>query len=622
MLGLFFMFSRSYTLKFLCLFGTSALSVAGFVFCGPEEAIMLIKHGGYWLMLLAFCLLLCQLAGLVRAASKCDFIRGNWRHWRGPVLFVLAVAGLLLGMNPKEFKVTMDEPVLAATALQMHQQKQVMTAARAYEVNGSFVLLGGYVDKRPYFYPFLVSLLHDLTGYRSLQGVVLNACLTPLFLTLLFVAGRLIWQEWGGYLAVGLFATVPLLAMNANGAGFDLLNLVMILGTALAAYWYLRQPDARRMNVLILMGVLLAQSRYESVLYVVAIALVVAFAWFRQKEIRLTKVAVIAPLLLISFPLQRSIMNAYEGLWQLDHQAGGAGTPFSLAFVLPNLRHAGEYFFAMSRDQPNSWLLSVLFLAALLAGFYLILKRRVRLNSGHAGVFVCLVFAAVVVGNFFLLMAYHWGQLDDIIATRLVLPLLLFQVAVVVVVLGAFRKYHYAGPVFMALVALFFVSVTRPLCARSDFLMRSLAHGEVSWLQERVQAYRNQSVLFITDRHLIPLVEQVSGLPIKDAIAGKRLLDLHQQLRTFGDILIVYLHVAGPAAAEASPEHIIAVGVEADLNKAFEMEMIEETKLNNEVTIRLARLKRVRIDAADRFVLDVDGHNTAAAAKAFSKTLP
>ena len=58
--------------------------------------------------------------------------------------------------------------------------------------------------------------------------------------------------------------------MNANSGGFDLLNLVMLLGTALAAYSYLRAPNAQRMNTLILMGILLAQSRYESVLYVLA----------------------------------------------------------------------------------------------------------------------------------------------------------------------------------------------------------------------------------------------------------------------------------------------------------------------------------------------------------------
>ena len=70
---------------------------------------------------------------------------------------------------------------LAATALQMHQEKEILTPARGYEISGFFYLLGGYVDKRPYLFAFCTSLLHDLTGYRPFQTVILNTLLTPVF---------------------------------------------------------------------------------------------------------------------------------------------------------------------------------------------------------------------------------------------------------------------------------------------------------------------------------------------------------------------------------------------------------------------------------------------------------
>ena len=203
--------------------------------------------------------------------------------------------------------------------------------------------------------------------------------------------------------------------MNANSGGFDLLNLVMLLGTALAAYSYLRAPNAQRMNTLILMGILLAQSRYESVLYVLAVSLVVGSIWLRKREIELTWVAIIAPLLLISFPLQRSIMNANDGFWQLEE---GMGSPFSLNFIAGNLRSALSYFFANNLDQPNSLLVSVLFILSMVILPFLLLKRRFSLRLKHAGTMVYLVFAVVVVANFTLFLAYYWGQMDDIQATR------------------------------------------------------------------------------------------------------------------------------------------------------------------------------------------------------------
>ena len=608
--------------QLLLLVGSVLLACClGFWAFDSAAAIQLLKHGGYWLSLLTFLLLLLN---LYQRMSACSL--GAWwqrKQWRLPAGYLLICTALLLTMQPSGYKIVMDEPVLAATALQMHLEKEVMTVTRAYEVNGVFSLLGGYVDKRPYFFPLLASLLHDLTGYRALQAVVLNGLLTPLFLSLLFVVGRLLWRNWGGYIAVALFMTVPLLAMNVDGAGFELLNLVMILGTALAANTYLQGPCPRRMNPLILMGLLLAQTRYESVLYVLAVGVVIGVVWLRQRAIELTWTAVAAPLLLISFPLQQVIFDDYEGLWQLDHH--GVDRPFSMAFVLSNLSRAGRYFFAINRHQPNSLLLSLLFVATLAGLVYLIVRRRLRLDFSGSGALALLAFAGVVLTNFGILMAYHWGQLDDITATRLVLPFLLLQVVAVVFFLSLFQRFKSTGVACFALICVFFISVTRPLCARSDFLISSIVPQEVNWLQAQARARHGQSVLFISNRHLVPLVEQVSALTVRDAIRGKASLDLHQRLGTFSEVLIVYISPFG-VGADMSPELAKLAQMEVALNKAFEMTTLEEEKLDDRAAIRLARLTRVRIDDSERLEVDLgpgrrafnDGH----AYREFSKSLP
>jgi hypothetical protein len=592
----------------------------GFAAFDSAIAILLIKHGGYWLLLLTWLLLLVNLyqrTQTIEAPLRC--LR---KLWSLPAGYVLVCSVLLLTMQPSGYKITMDEPVLAATSLQMHMEREVMTAARAYEVNGVFSLLGGYVDKRPYFFPFLASLLHDLTGYRALQGVLLNGLLTPLFLSLLFIAGRLIWRDWGGYLLIGLFMTVPLLAMNVNGAGFELLNLVMILGTSLAAYSYLQCPAPRKMDTLILMGLLLAQTRYESVLYVLAVGCVIAVVWMRRKEIEFTWIGITAPLLLISFPLQQIIFDDYESLWQLDHN--DVDRPFSLDFVFSNLWRAGRYFFAMNRHQPNSLLLSFLFVAACAGFVYAFARRRVRLDFSRNEAVICYTFGFVIFANFSILMAYHWGQIDDIVATRLVLPFLLFQAVAVVFFLSLFQKCKHCGCLFFSVVLIFFISVTRPLCARSDFLMWGTTQAEVLWLQEKARLRQGQSVLFITNRHLVPIAEQVSAAPIHDALSGKAQLDLHQRLKTFSEVLIVYV---SPFSEGQHKNYNLgdAAQIEAALNAAFEMETLEEEKLNDGACIRLARLKRVHLDDSERLELNVEEQTAlrnGSAYREFSKSLP
>lgn len=53
-----------------------------------------------------------------------------------------------------------------------------------------------YIDKRPLLYPFLVSLAHDLTGYRVLNAFLVNVALHPLLLGLAWWLARRLAAGW------------------------------------------------------------------------------------------------------------------------------------------------------------------------------------------------------------------------------------------------------------------------------------------------------------------------------------------------------------------------------------------------------------------------------------------
>ena len=168
----------------------------GYFCVEATQAIQLIKLGGYWLMLLSVALLVLSFFHLL-AQGQLHRLKCARMCWP-PMLWIGFATLVLISLQPSGYKIVMDEPVLAATSLQMHLEREVLTVSRAYEIGGVFTSLGGYVDKRPYFYPFLLSLLHDFTGYRALQGLVLNALLTPVLLTLIYLIGRFFQPKFGG----------------------------------------------------------------------------------------------------------------------------------------------------------------------------------------------------------------------------------------------------------------------------------------------------------------------------------------------------------------------------------------------------------------------------------------
>lgn len=593
----------------------------GYFAVGSAGAVQLIKSGGYWLMLLSVVLLIISLFQLatVHYKKRSQPFRICWP----PVLFIALSTVVLLCMQPSGYKIVMDEPVLAATSLQMHLEREVLTVSRAYEIGGVFTPLGGYVDKRPYFYPFILSLLHDFTGYRALQGLVMNGILTPILLGLIFIVGRHFERRLGGYLAVLLFLGVPLLAMNVNGAGFELLNLVMILGTALAGVAYLKDTTPLKLNIFILMAVLLAQTRYESALYVLPVALLIGYQFIRTREIRLTRTALLAPLFLIPIPLQQLIFRDYGDLWQLDHN--GLEHPFALDYMPSNLLHALAYFFGGFGDQPSSLLLSVLFIVAILLSLLGLVMRRIRLTPLDADALVFIGFGAAVLANFSILMAYHWGQIDDIVATRLVLPFLMFQVFFILWLLRAVAADRILSQICLAMAVLYFGLVTRPLCARDDFLQWSRPLSEVSWLQAQARSHLGDSVLFVSNRHLAVLAEQVAAITIGDAIRGKAGLDLHQRLKTFSRVYMVYLNPLGSSDA-FTEEQIAAQAVIADLEANFALRPVESEKLDDHFAIQLAELDFVRIAPEARLSIDerlIRGTRLSESAlDQFSKTLP
>ncbi|MGJ3243111.1 MAG: hypothetical protein ACFE0O_09180 [Opitutales bacterium] len=584
----------------LILVSLVALSL-GFGPWPPAVARTIVKYAGYPSILLALIGALVFGWRVWRAAQREPWGRLVARAWPEGVLVLVCSLFVWISQDAL-FRVTMDEPVLASTALSMHLDKTSMTASRGFTLNGDFHILGGYLDKRPLTWPFLVSLAHDLTGYRVTQPFWINAVLVPLFLGLLARVGWLLGGgRPGAWFAVLLMTGFPLFAFQANSGGAELLNLTLLLAVGLLAMRFVRQPDDAGMGLLVFAALLLAQVRYESVVYILPVGMAVVLGWIQARRIILPRALLLVPLLLVCVPLQNKVFRAYPEFWQYDNPELGA---FSLDYLGTNLAAAWRFFSNWGVAQPNAPWLPFLLLVGLLLGRVFnatagghgndepsarVAGRRVRHSmeppalrpaiatrgSTRQGLFkhvrtlfpgrrtlfaesqspsgntegryvawTALAFMAMACVPFGLMLVYHWGDLDDIVATRIAWPflalLILATVRVWRPVLQSAHLFRPWVPAALAVVCLW--GYTRPVLAQTHFLERAYQAREIAVASAWIEANTDRDALVALPFHLVGLLHQRSSITPGDLQESGVDIAYHLRLRTFSDIIAILPH--------------------------------------------------------------------------------
>lgn len=571
--------------------GAVAAIVVGFKLVTPAQAERLIVRGGYFYILGVFALWL-YFSSRVLATR-----REIWTGWlRRPGLVGLALAaaaGFALWSDIFAHKVLFDEYVLQGTAWHMHATKEIGAPIRAYDFAGTWLALDAFLDKRPYFFAFVVSLVHDFTGFRVENVYVVNTVLAALTLGLTYwLAQRLTQRTGPACLAVALLATLPLFGQNATGAGMEMHNLAMITVGMVCAVLYLDRPNADRLCLLVLAGALLAQCRYESALFVVPIGVVAALGWWRSGRIMLPWLVCLAPLLLVPYAWLDRFVQSKPILWQLRE---GETTRFALSYVANNLDGARRFFLSMAPEQPNSLWLTLTGVAAIGAVVFSMVRwlRRPAIErpAWTAAQWVVALFGLVIAGNLALLMFYYWSRLDEPIASRFSLPLYLTLALLVGWAAHMLdRRWPATRMVAVGLAVWTLVLGSRAYSHRFYTEHNQVMH-ELNWELDQISARRGP-VLLITSKATMPfLLKRIPAL--NTGIARTRTAELawHQELGTFREILVT--RVLRPTTAEGD----LILDPDDALPESFQLEPITRKRFGGR-WIELCRLVAIRPEAA------------------------
>lgn len=558
----------------------------GFLAFTPEQSIAIVIYGGYWFMLLVTALFAWHLRLLARE-SGCTWSSLRPRLLGWPTALILGCGGLLLTHEAYGFKILMDEVMLLGTSMSLHYDKAALVPMRGHDIQGAFQLLAGQLDKRPLFQPFLVSLLHDLTGYRPENAFVLNTVLTFVLLTLVYLTGHRIAGRGAGAVGVLLLTSLPLLAQNATGGGFELLNLVMILATLLLAMRYAERADGTTLNALCLSGILLAFTRYESVLFLLPVAGVVLWVWIARRQSGLTWLAALAPLLLVPYALHNQVFTARQSSWELMSQPGYE-KPFSLAYIPDNVAHALNFFFNTNGEQSNSLVLSVLGVPA--AFFFLLwaLKTLLRLRCAPPERAALAIFAWGFLANAALLMCYFWGKFDDPVIRRLSLPLNLFLVVAVVTVAAEIPRAAIVWRILAGIVGAGFFLHSLPAMARHDYSLDYYVGREMQWRREFIAAHPARDYLVIDNNSIMWITHLVSATPVLQALNRKEIIVYNLRNRTFSDIYVFQRLNVDPATSQLSylPDE--------DLGPDYQLETVWERRFTPLTVSRISRVVSIR----------------------------
>lgn len=302
------------------------------------EAISMVaiyKDSIFWILTIN---LLLWLYSVLKAGwgSK-SFLKNHWSGFIAALILVF----LSFTMCKPDYRILSDETnIIGASEGFYDMRESVVYNSVLNHSDGSKDVLKAVLDKRPSFFPYLLSVCHFITGYRAENVFVLNFLSGFAILFLVYYLLQLRFGRFWGLCGMGCMAAYPLFVIYITSAGFECFNLLCALVLFVSMYKFLKKPTAASAEALLLWVPLISQSRYES-----AVSVFVAFPlvfWKLPKE-EYSKLSFrfwLLPLLFLPVAWLRIATNN-AGFLQVED----AENAFGFDWLFTNIKRAFIFYF-------------------------------------------------------------------------------------------------------------------------------------------------------------------------------------------------------------------------------------------------------------------------------------
>ena len=498
------------------------------------------------------------------------------------VVLAFAVGAMLHAQEPHVLRVLFDETSHAIGALGMHYYKQAAMPAMSHYVGDVFTLGELYPSFRPHFFPFLVSLLHDLSGYRVENIFILNGVLGVCLLMVTYQSACELGGKVNGLLALVFLALLPLLAQIVTSGSYDLLNTTLVAALIWIGMRLLRgQPNERGVDLVQLgtyVGVLASLTRAESVLYLVPWTLLVAGLVIAGRPVRLSWATAISPLFLLPNLACNYLLLAHASAMD-PLLSAGSRTYLSLQYLPSHLAECVYFFFNF--DPLGLSCFPVAVIGSL--GLLFLIVVGVRTIRSFGPIQIVAGFAISVACVYCVILSQYWSSPLSPEATRFSLSF--WWILAVAAGWLVSRNHWIQGRPLVALsiVGLWFVWVSVPTSAQAVTTHSFIISRAHAWLVGQANERPAKDVLYVAESPTELIANRFAAIPLSKLNEHPEVSTRALKAQLYKDVMIFQMQTLDTQTGEWIPFR------QNDLVPSIEYEVVEETRLGLGFKGRLLR---------------------------------
>lgn len=383
----------------------------------------MMRHGSFYLI--GTMVLMWSIWLFIALRGK---FRKNLQQHYPAIILAVCLTGVIFYNSPPRFKILADETNLMGVSMLMHHSREAALPLECHYTEDGTPEFYITDEKRPFLYPFLVSLLHSVFGYSPSNGFVFNFIISIGALFGAYLAVIRFRSRRFGLIAMILMAGTPVYIICSTSGGFELLNAMMVI-YCIFLLSCLSDTDftPNHTEFLLFSMVLLAHCRYESVILIPVIGFFMIPHLIRQSFFQnMSYWTMGMPIFFLPILWQRKFFM--DGRTLIIRSGVNSfektKTAFGFNALLNNL---DDNIFVLTGVNPNYGFSAIIFVLALIGGYFLI-KRHFRIHNLSA--LSLTIFANVAVFGILLIVisSFHWGNFGLDIDNRLSLVLLPFLI--------------------------------------------------------------------------------------------------------------------------------------------------------------------------------------------------
>ena len=543
----------------------------------PSAKLSDLYHAsGFYLLFISFS---CWVyLSLPRRTSKTEIMLFIQQQGWAVLLFTLVVA-LMFAVSPIQFRVLADETNLLGIANSMYQEHSFENRTSALFYFNQQHKIDSEWGIRPNVFPFLIYVMHSLKGYSAYNGFIVNAIAAVSCLwTFSWLLSRYFQRSLAILGAISL-AAFPVFVLWVTSSGFEIVNLALALIAFCWFYQYQQDHDGYHLERLALTLVLLAQTRYESAVFVFTLGLTVLLMLRTPHLQKLSFRLSLAPFFFLPIAWQRLIKTD-----KADYQVVGNDAIFSIDNWLKHIELAWQYFTSAKALYGTISIIFYLALAGfLIAIIQLIRHRKTRTRSTSAMLIAATLSLTALIAVIF---AYFWGNLTASFTIRLGIIFLPFIITLAIFALEQIaRKMAFSHKLSAKALLILGFSLCLfywPTAAKNEAAQTLTLNRQYQTLLTYLQQHHPQrNILIVTERPGLYSVHHWGAVDFNYANNHHRRIKRDLSRNLYQEVLMIQL------IDYKTGEAINGTNLTAD----FDMKVEFEAQFSATAKMRISRLQ-------------------------------